>query len=191
MERRLILASSSPRRQELLRSMGLQFTVFPPDVDENVSGEPALAVRLLARRKAGAAALVYPDDVVLAADTLVYADGHVLGKPLDMDDANRMLRLLAGTWHEVHTGVCLIAGGIEQVRAAVTEVLFSPMNEEDILGYCRSGEPFGKAGAYAIQGLGGMFIEEIRGSYTNVVGLPTSLVRGMLRTAPQTFQGQE
>jgi septum formation protein len=190
-ERRLILSSSSPRRQELLRSMGIQFTAFSPDVDENISGEPDSAVRLIARRKAEAAALLYPEDMVLAADTLVYAAGQILGKPLDMGDAARMLRLLSGTWHKVYTGVCLIAGGVEQVRAAMTEVLFSPMTEEDILDYCRSGEPFGKAGAYAVQGLGGMYIEEIRGSYTNVVGLPTSLVRSMLRAASQPFRRQE
>jgi septum formation protein len=161
--------------------MGLSYEVFSPDVDENLEGSPTEVVIELARRKAVTAAEVYPECVILAADTLVSVGDEVLGKPQDTQDAERMLKLLNGTWHEVHTGVCVIAEDVQQVGHAVTQVLFAAMSPEEILAYCRSGEPMGKAGAYAIQGLGGMFIDQIRGSYTNVVGLPTSLVRQLLR----------
>ncbi|MGI6726016.1 MAG: Maf family protein [Christensenellales bacterium] len=180
--RRLILASSSPRRQELLAMMGLNFDVFSPQVDECLRGSPREVVMALALRKASVAAAAFPADFVLAADTLVVIDGQALGKPADYADALRMLRLLNGAWHEVHTGVCLIVDGRIQQEHAVTQVLFTRMSEDEMAGYCRSGEPLGKAGAYAIQGLGGMFIEQICGSYTNVVGLPTALVRRMLKS---------
>ena len=183
MHGRLILASSSPRRRELLAAMGLDFAVENPEVDEDIVGTPEEMTRGLARRKALAVSAAHPGDTVLAADTLVCVSGTVLGKPADAADAARMLRLLSGAWHEVHTGVCVIAGGEEQLGHAVTRVRFSPMTEAEIAFYCGSGEPMGKAGAYAIQGLGGMFIEEISGSYPNVVGLPTGLVYRMLRRA--------
>ena len=181
MTRRLILASSSPRRQELLSQMGLTFTVFSPDVDENLSGSPESVVAALAQRKSRAAAERFPDDVVLAADTLVSVNGQTLGKPEDDKDAARMLRLLSGVWHQVHTGVCLIANGQVYPAQAVTQVLFSRLEDREIQAYVASGEPMGKAGAYAIQGLASMYIEEIAGSYTNVVGLPTSKVRELLK----------
>lgn len=161
--------------------MGLDFKVFSPQVDECLDGSPREVVMALALRKASASALDFPEDLVLAADTLVTIDGQVLGKPVDQADALRMLKLLNGAWHEVHTGVCLMVDGKVQQGHAVTQVLFTRMSEEEMISYCRSGEPLGKAGAYAIQGLGGMFIEQIRGSYTNVVGLPTALVRRMLK----------
>jgi septum formation protein len=119
--------------------------------------------------------------MILAADTIVYAMKEILGKPKDLTDAARMLRLLSGNVHQVYTGVCLVSGEKLLEGTAVTDVLFSRMTQEDIAFYCASGEPLGKAGAYAIQGLGSMFIEEISGSYTNVVGLPTTLVRRMLQ----------
>lgn len=181
MARRLILASSSPRRQELLSGMGLAYQVFCPDVDEDLDGKPEDVVLTLAERKARATSAVFPDEAVLAADTLVAIDGQALGKPRDETDARRMLNLLNGTWHEVHTGVCLMVDGKLERGSAVTRVLFSKMSASEIDAYCRSGEPLGKAGAYAIQGLAGMYIEQISGSYTNVVGLPTALVRRMLR----------
>ncbi len=181
MERRLILASSSPRRQELLYAMGLDFEVCSPDVDENIVGQPDEVVRLLARKKAEAVYSYRPENVVLAADTIVHISGESLGKPGNRADAARMLRLLSGTWHEVLTGVCMISNGGIQEGTARTKVRFSPLTEEDIRFYCASDEPMGKAGAYAIQGLGGMYVEEISGSYTNVVGLPTVMVRRMLQ----------
>lgn len=177
---RLILASASPRRQELLAQMGFDFEVFVPQVDEQLPGEPVDVVQALARRKAQAAAAVHPDGLILAADTLVYANGQTLGKPENLEEAAGMLRLLSGSWHEVFTGVCLMKAGKEQTAYAKTRVLFSPLTAADIIAYCQSGEPMGKAGAYAIQGLGGQFIEEIAGSYANVVGLPTALVRRMM-----------
>lgn len=181
MPRRLILASSSERRKELLTLMGLDYEVFSPDVDEDDEGLPGEVVLLHARKKAQAAALVYPDDIVLAADTIVYAMKEILGKPKDLADAARMLRLLSDKVHQVYTAVCLASGGKLLEETAVTDVLFSRMTQGDIDYYCASGEPLGKAGAYAIQGLGSMFVEEISGSYTNVVGLPTALVRRMLQ----------
>ena len=183
MKRDLILASSSPRRQELLTQMGLPYQVFSPEVDEHQTGSPAEVVRALARRKALAAAHAHPNAAVLAADTLVHVAGELLGKPADADDAARMLQMLSGRWHEVVTGVCLAVDGVTDTQHATTRVLFTEMTEDEIRFYCDSGEPMGKAGAYAIQGLGGMFISEIHGSYTNVVGLPTALVRQMLKMA--------
>lgn len=181
MNKRLILASASPRRHELLSQMGLRFEVFPPQVDEDLQGPPGQVVVALAQRKAGAVAARFPEDAVLAADTLVAVEGQVLGKPDDLEDARRMLRLLSGRWHEVHSGVCLQVGQEAESAHAVTRVKFVSMTEDEIQAYCDSGEPMGKAGAYAIQGLCGMYIEQIEGSYTNVVGLPTALVRMMLK----------
>ncbi len=161
--------------------MGLSYEVFSPDVEEDGEGLPGEVAALHARRKAQAAALVFPGDVVLAADTVVYAADQVLGKPRDLKDACRMLRLISGRVHQVYTGVCVASGETLIEGTAVTDVRFSSLSEEEIAFYCASGEPLGKAGAYAIQGLGGMFVEEISGSYSNVVGLPTALVRSMLR----------
>ena len=178
---RLILASSSPRRQELLRQMGLEFEVFTPEVDENLKLAPEPLVLALSERKALAVAQRHPEAAVLAADTIVSIGSSVLGKPRDTRDAERMLTLLNSAWHEVHTGVCLYFGGVFTSKHALTRVKFASMSHEEIKAYCDSGEPMGKAGAYAIQGLGGMYVEEIAGSYTNVVGLPTALVRRMLK----------
>ena len=182
MLRRLILASTSPRRQELVSQMGIPFLAVSPTADEALSGPPNQVVAELAHRKALSVSSLYPGETVLGADTLVSIGDQVLGKPRDLEEAAAMLRLLSGAWHEVHTGVCLVSpsGRLHQAQA-VTQVLFSTLTEEDIRSYCESGEPLGKAGAYAIQGRGGMYIEQIRGSYTNVVGLPTALVRHLLQ----------
>lgn len=181
MARELILASSSPRRQELLGDMGIRFRVVPADVDERLEGEPDQVVLELARRKARAIYPAHSDQIVLAADTLVYAKGQTLGKPKDLSDAERMLRLLSGSWHQVFTGVCLMADGKELAEVEMTKVRFSALEEGDITRYLNSGEAMGKAGAYAIQGRAGMLIPEIQGCYSNVVGLPTALVRRMLQ----------
>lgn len=178
---RLILASSSPRRQELLRQMGIDFDVCVPQVDESLDAEPKTLVLALSERKALAVAESHRDAAVLAADTVVSIGSTVLGKPRDARDAARMLSLLSGAWHEVHTGISLYVGGQFAKAHAMTRVRFSDLSRDEIAAYCESGEPMGKAGAYAIQGLGGMFVEEIIGSYTNVVGLPTALVRRMLK----------
>lgn len=181
----LILASSSPRRHELLASMGVPFEVHAADVDENLEGVPEEVVKQLAYRKAQALFEQHPDRLILAADTLVSIGDKVFGKPLDDLDAYRMIAALQGTWHEVHSGVCLLSASnpAGDIRHAVTRVHFVSLSDEEISAYIRSGEPSGKAGAYAIQGRAGMFVSEISGSYSNVIGLPTALVRDMLKAS--------
>ena len=171
----LILASTSPRRAELIAMLGVPFEVVPSEVDETpLPGEPPgkLAARL-ARAKATASAVGRaPDDVVVGADTIVVVDGDALGKPIDAADASRMLRRLSGRSHEVITAVALAhAGGIEEFLER-TIVTFATMGHAEIDRYVAGGEPLDKAGAYGIQGSGGRWITQIEGSYHNVVGLP-------------------
>jgi nucleoside triphosphate pyrophosphatase len=179
---RLILASASPRRADLLRAAGIPFLVHPPDVDERLrAGEtPHSAVERLARMKAEACAGAYPADAILGADTAVVAGKEILGKPSGPEDAARMLRLLSGRTHEVLTGVCLVAGGRSAGRVESTLVRVAPLSDAEIAWYAASGEPDDKAGGYAVQGLASRFIEAIEGSYSNVVGLPISSVYAML-----------
>jgi septum formation protein len=179
---RLILASASPRRAELLQSAGFSFDIDPANVDETPRpGEPPAAYTLrVARDKAAHAARRHPDAVVLAADTEVVVGRRILGKPVDAADAGRMLRLLAGAVHEVLTAVVLVAGGSEREEVATTRVWVAPLTAADIDWYVASGEPMGKAGAYAIQGLGARFIQRIDGSWSNVVGLPVATVHRLL-----------
>ena len=178
----LILASASPRRRELLTLMGIAFTVCAVDVDERREGASQDVVRDLAFRKAAAAAEKHPGKTVLGADTLVFCQGETLGKPSDEADALRMLRLLSGNTNIVYTGVCLIDGrtGRADVRLDRTEVQFTRFSDESALRYIRTGEPMDKAGAYGVQGMGGMFVSAIQGSPSNVIGLPMQLVRDML-----------
>lgn len=180
----LILASSSPRRQEILRDAGIPFTVRKVHVEEvRAAGEaPEAYVRRLAREKAAAAGRG-AGETVLAADTIVVLGETVLEKPSSVEDAARMLRLLSGECHQVLTGVCLLADGGEWVETATTKVWFTPLSEGEIQTYAASGEPMDKAGAYAIQGLASKFVERIEGCYFNVVGLPVSLVYGLLKMA--------
>jgi len=172
------LASRSPRRSELLRRAGIQFRVQAADVDETAfPGEPPVGyVRRLALAKAQAV----PGDLVLGADTIVVIDGQILGKPADVRDAARMLRLLSGRPHEVITGICLL-GRHAVIAHETTTVFFAHLTEREITDYVKSGEPMDKAGAYAIQGRASCFVERIQGSYTNVVGLPVTLVYRHLR----------
>jgi len=162
----LVLASGSPRRRELLEGLGVRFTVRPVDLDESpLPGEaPKDYVLRLAVEKAAAAS----GELVLAADTTVVVDGEILGKPRDDEDARRMLRLLSGREHSVLTGIAL--GKVAEVDE--TLVRFAPLSEAEIDWYVATGEPRDKAGAYAIQGLGSLFVEAVEGSYSNVVGLP-------------------
>jgi septum formation protein len=181
---RLVLASSSPRRRELLESLGVRFDVVPPDVDEHrhPNEEPYDYVSRLARAKAEAA--VAPDAVVVAADTIVVIDGHVLGKPGHPDEAMSMLRRLGGITHEVLTGVAVARiTDIIQVVTAVesTLVKFLPMTDEEIVDYVATGEPMDKAGAYALGGLGGIFVEAVHGSPSSVIGLPLHTTARLLR----------
>ena len=179
----LVLASASPRRQELLRSAGISFEVQPADIPENaLPGEAAKdCAERLARDKALAVARRRPHDFVLGADTVVVVDGQLLGKPTDAADAARMLRLLSGREHQVITGVCLVVSGQPTVASETTVVTVSEITEKDIADYVASGEPMDKAGAYAIQGLASRWIPRIEGDYSNVVGLPVALVLRMLR----------
>jgi len=175
---RLILASASPRRSELLTAARIPFEVRPVEVDERpLAGEdPRDYVVRVARDKAEAFGAIPPDSVVLTADTTVVVDGEILGKPADASDAARMLRLLSGRWHDVLSGVAFRHAGGDMTAADVSRVRFLPLGEDEIRWYVGTGEPFGKAGAYAIQGLASRFIDRIDGSYSNVVGLPVSSV---------------
>jgi len=179
----LVLASASPRRQELLRNAGIAFEVQPADIAEDpLPGESAEScAERLAREKALAVARQRPHDVVLGADTVVVVDDQLLGKPSDAADAARMLRLLSGRQHQVITGVCLVVSGQPSVASETTLVTMSEITDQDIAGYVASGEPMDKAGAYAIQGLASRWIPRIEGDYSNVVGLPVALVFRMLR----------
>ena len=183
-EYQLILASASPRRRELMSLTGLAFTVDAPEVDESCSLPPREAVAELSRRKACAAAAMHPGCTILAADTLVSVDEQALGKPRDEEDAFRMLRLLSGRWHQVYTGVTVITpAGEILTRADVTDVHFETMTDEDVRRYIATKEPMDKAGAYAVQGIAGLWIDELRGSHTNVIGLPMTTVRHLLAQA--------
>lgn len=179
----LILASGSPRRKELLSTMGLTYMVDVTDVDEHTTGAPDEMVIELSGRKARAVAARHSAALVLAADTLVYGNGSVLGKPESPEHAVKMLRDLSGKWHDVYTGLTLIdtASGRCIQRADCTRVHFVELSDEEIAEYVATKECLDKAGSYAIQGIAGMFIDRIEGSYSNVVGLPMALLRSMLK----------
>lgn len=184
----LVLASSSPRRQELLRNARCVFKVIPAHIEEQQrDGEsPAEYARRLARDKARAvfdqlARNHGPGGLfVLGADTIVVVDGHVLEKPADEEDAARMLKMLSGRAHEVTTGVCLVGPDFEDVRSESTQVSFTAMGEDEIADYIATGEPMDKAGAYGIQGMASRWVSKVEGCYFNVVGLPVQLVYRML-----------
>lgn len=180
---RLVLASASPRRAELLRAAGFTFDVDPPSVDETRRpGEPAdRYCERLAREKAAAVAGRAGERVVVAADTVVAVGAEVFGKPVDALDATRMLEALAGRRHQVLTGVAVAAGGHVACAVERTEVEFTPLTAEEVAWYVASGEPMDKAGAYAIQGLASLFVARIDGSYSNVVGLPVATVYRLVR----------
>jgi septum formation protein len=178
----LVLASASPRRQEFLSRLGLAYKTMPAQVDEALlPGEPApQAARRLAKLKARSVAVVHPQAVVLAADTLVVLGAEILGKPRDLADARRMLSMLSGAVHQVVTGYCLRHQGREECGQAVSRVSFRQVSPCEMAAYLASGEPMGKAGAYAVQGLGAALVDEVNGSYTNVVGLPLSRVISLM-----------
>ena len=186
----LLLASASPRRAEILRRVGVTFTVYPADVDETLSSalSPADAVQTLSLRKARAAydrcraeKILFPDGKkagteipILAADTLVERDGILLGKPRDEKEAEKMLSALSGREHFVHTGMTVLYRGKTEVCSVTSTVRFRTLSAEEIHTYIATGEPFDKAGAYGIQGKGALLVERIEGDYDNVVGLPVS-----------------
>lgn len=180
----VVLASSSPRRLELLRRVGLSPRVVPTSTDESLrEGEdPFDAAERLARTKAETALPdVPPGALVVAADTLVVLDGEALGKPRDRGEARAMLRALSGRTHGVVTGVALARDGRVVSGRDVTEVVFAPLSEAEIEAYVETGEPDDKAGAYALQGIAGLFVERIDGTPSNVVGLPVRLVALLAR----------
>lgn len=179
----LILASSSPRRREILTNAGIAFTVAAANVPEEPGPDesPMGCAQRLAREKARAIRQQRPSDLVLGADTIVVVGGEILGKPTDKEDAERMLRLLSGRTHEVTTGVCVAGPGFEDTSAETTIVRVDPIAEEDIRFYVSTGAPMDKAGGYGIQGIASRWISRIEGDYFNVVGLPISLVCRMLR----------
>ncbi len=174
--KRIILASKSPRRKELMGLLFPQFEVQASDVDETLPEGVSLgrAVELLALRKGQAVAGAEPDALVIAADTLVTLGSVILGKPTGREDAARMLRLLSGRVHQVYTGVALLEGERTNRFHCVTDVEFSPLTEEEIRWYLSTGEPFDKAGAYGIQGYGARFIRGVREDFFNVMGLPVN-----------------
>lgn len=181
----LVLASASPRRQELLRNAGIEFVVQPanvPEIPRDGEAPRAFAERM-AREKALTVFALRPSNLVLGADTIVVVDGEILGKPRDAGDAARMLRLLSGRKHEVVTGVCMVTPqGIKPVVCSETTIVtMNALNDDDIRSYVSTGEPMDKAGAYAIQGMASRWISRIDGDYSNVVGLPVSLVWRMLK----------
>jgi len=193
----LVLASASPRRQELLRNAGISFTVCPANVDETPLPDepPGECAQRLAREKALAVWSTRPQDLVLGADTIVVVDGRILGKPGDREDAARMLRLLAGRVHQVITGVCLVSPEMQsrsgsaatpqtpelKIASETTLVTMCELSDDEIQAYVAAGEPMDKAGAYAIQGVASRWIPRIEGDYSNVVGLPVALLWRMLR----------
>ncbi len=193
MIKRLVLASSSPRRRELLGQIGLYPEIIPSTLEENVTDtDPARVVECLSLQKAGDVAEKCrregsgEETVIIGADTVVAIDGMILGKPADREDAARMVTLLQGRTHQVYTGVTLIAMGKGEAKARTfseeTHVTVYPMDEEEIRDYVSSGEPDDKAGAYGIQGRFAAYIEKIEGDYSNVVGLPTGRVYQELKT---------
>jgi septum formation protein len=180
---RVILASASPRRRDLLEQMGVAALVRPSDIDESVlPGEIAEDyVRRLSVAKA-AVAPAEPDDLVIAADTTVDLDGRILGKPADADEARAMLRSLSARTHRVHTGVTLRLGERSATDVTTTLVTFAPITDHALEWYLGTGEPFDKAGAYAVQGQAAVFVASVKGSVSNVVGLPLTTVVALARS---------
>ena len=179
----LVLASASPRREELISLISDDVLIHPADVDEsydhNISSEDV--PEMLAVRKAKAVAHEFPDDTVIGCDTCVIIEGEILGKPESLEDAKRMLTLLSGKTHKVITGCAIFKNGRSLSFSETTEVTFYQLNEKEIEEYAESGEPMDKAGAYGIQGLGSLLVKGINGDYFNVVGLPVGKLNKMMK----------
>ncbi len=181
-----ILASQSPRRQKLLRQIGIPFIHIPANIDETINKQytPAQVAENLALEKARVIAARKPDALILGADTIVVSQGLILGKPSGISEATEMLRQLSGSSHHVHTGIAIIHGTSKRMVASVetTEVTFGKLAENEIINYVNSGSPMDKAGAYGIQDdMGALFVERINGDYYNVVGLPLRRMYVLLR----------
>lgn len=173
---KLVLASASPRREEILKQLNLKFTIVPSKIDENSFkiDDPVELVKTLAEEKAKSVSKLVEDAVVIAADTVVVHDDQILGKPDGKLEAKKMLKKLSSNQHQIITGLAVLnsQSGESHVDFNITDVKIKALSEREINNYVETGEPLGKAGAYAIQGLGGLFVEEIRGSYYSVMGLP-------------------
>ncbi|MBT9140055.1 MAG: Septum formation protein Maf [Dehalococcoidia bacterium] len=192
---KLVLASASPRRAELLRQLGLTFVVSASEVtEENEERDPAMLAKLLAISKAKAVAARFADGVIIAADTVVCLDGELLGKPRDASDAARMLASLSGKRHEVLTGVAVLrqSDGLLCCHVEKTAVSMREISQAEIVWYLSSGEPYDKAGGYGIQGKAAVFVEKLEGCYFNVVGLPLSaLCRLLAAVDVRIWEGAE
>lgn len=185
---KIILASKSPRRREIFgafaRECGFQFEIITRETDEELCGEhPRTGVKTLAERKGAAVAAEYPDALVVSSDTLVELNGVPLGKPIDENDACRMLRELSGKTHNVHTGIALTLNGRVYSGVATTEVTFRLLSDEQIRAYVATGEPMDKAGAYGIQGEGGRLVAGYSGEFDTVVGFNMTLLRALVKEA--------
>ena len=180
----LILASMSPRRREILALAGFEFTVHPADIDESVpDGTPADSAVMMTAQKKAEAVLPYAseEDVILAADTVVFLDGVIIGKPATTDEAVKTLRTLSDRTHTVYTGYCLLKGGKRISGVEATNVTFRELDGNEIADYVASGEPMDKAGAYGLQGRGCTFAKRIDGEYFNVIGLPICTIHNCLK----------
>ncbi len=188
---KLVLASGSPRRAEILAAVGWTFEKQVADIDETeFNGEaPAAYVERLAREKAGAISALRPADIVLGADTTVVIDEQIIGKPIDLADAKRMLQLLSGRWHEVLTAIAVSSEGKTRSAVQNTRVKFARLSDAEIDFLAERGDPLDKAGAYAVQAQAALFIEGIEGDYWNVVGLPISLVYELIKKSPASVPG--
>ncbi len=186
----LLLASSSPRRSELMKLAGYEFEVVPANVSETfLHGTPPMQiVEQLSPRKAQAVAKQHPEDIVLAADTVVVLKGRILGKPKDAEMAKAMLKLLSGNVHQVYTGYTVISGKKLLCGHECTSVEFYSLSEEEIDAYVATEEPMDKAGAYGIQGKGGLFVKRINGDFYNIVGLPIAKIRRILNGLQNTAE---
>ncbi len=189
--RNIILASSSPRRKDLLKQIKLPFEIIPSEIEEDISkliGNPSEKAEQLAYQKASDVAKKVQKGLVLGADTIVVIDDEILGKPRDSEDAYNMLKKLSGKEHEVITGICLIDldNDTELIQHETTIVQFAELDDEKIRAYIKNGEAFDKAGSYAAQGVGAIFVKAIKGCYSNVVGLPLTRLSNMLEMLQET-----
>lgn len=185
-ENAIVLASESTRRIDILRTLGISFSIIPPDIDESKRKDESIReyVTRIAHDKASKVGKLFPEKWVIAADTIVVSKGRVLGKPKNEKQAVDMLRRLRGRWHKVMTGYCIlnVSRGITYQDVAETKVFIKDLTDEEIARYIKTSEPFDKAGSYAVQGKGGYMVKEIKGSYANVVGLPICEITEMLMT---------
>jgi septum formation protein len=187
----IILASRSPRRKELLKTIGIPFKSVPADISETVCGTPEETVLTNARQKALAVCLQYPDQLVIGVDTIVYLDRKVLGKPADLREAVKFLKLLNGRKHLVFSGIAMVRKGRILSGTERTEVFFDRLSHDELENYARHCSPLDKAGAYGIQEFSSMYIKAVRGDYFNVVGLPLNLLYRLMKKAGYHFFRQK